>query len=191
MFGRYQWGIRIDPIAGLLGPEKELDVSHGKSLSWAGARAGVAIAAIALVAAACSSSPSSNSSTNTTANCATKLSATCDTVDASASIQGAGSTFDQPVFSTAFYLYNKANSKVSVSYAAVGSGTGISDIQSQTVDFGATDVPLSPPTGNGGALLEIPVALGGVAVAYNVPGVPKGLKLSGVGSPGTELEFAL
>ncbi len=112
-------------------------------------------------------------------NCATTLSQACDTQDASASLTGAGSTFDQPLFSRAFYTYSKANSKVSVSYAAVGSGTGISDIQSQTVDFGASDVPLSPASGNGGAILEIPVALGGVAIAYNVPGVKQGLHLTG------------
>ncbi|MHB8681552.1 MAG: phosphate ABC transporter substrate-binding protein PstS [Acidimicrobiales bacterium] len=112
-------------------------------------------------------------------SCTTTLSQSCDTQAASASLTGAGSTFDQPLFSRAFYSYNQANHSVSVSYAAVGSGTGISDIQSQTVDFGATDVPLSPPSGQGGNLLEIPVALGGVAVAYNVPGVAQGLKLTG------------
>ena len=112
-------------------------------------------------------------------SCATTLSSSCDTQDSSGSITGAGSTFDQPLFSRAFYAYHQSNSKVTVSYAAVGSGTGISDIQNQTVDFGATDVPLSPPSGKGGSILEIPVALGGVAVAYNVPGVNQGLHLSG------------
>ena len=92
---------------------------------------------------------------------------------------GAGSTFDQPLFSRAFYYYSQANPKVTVSYAAVGSGTGESDIESETVNFGASDVPLSPDTGNGGTILEIPVVLGGVAISYNVPGVPQGLKLTG------------
>jgi phosphate transport system substrate-binding protein len=94
-------------------------------------------------------------------------------------LTGAGSTFDQPLFSRAFYTYSKANSKVSVAYASVGSGTGESDIESQTVDFGASDVPLSPASGNGGTILEIPVALGGAAIAYNVPGVHQGLHLTG------------
>lgn len=112
-------------------------------------------------------------------NCATTLTQACDTQDASASLTGAGSTFDQPLFSRAFYTYSQANPKVQVSYAAVGSGAGITDIQSETVNFGASDVPLSPPSGNGGAILEIPVVLGGVALAYNVPGVSQGLHLSG------------
>ena len=129
-------------------------------------------------AAKSSSSPKASSTAPGT-NCATSLTQTCDTQDASASLTGAGSTFDQPLFSRAFYTYSKANSKVSVSYASVGSGTGISDIQSQTVDFGASDVPLSPASGNGGAILEIPVALGGEAIAYNVPGVHQGLHLTG------------
>ena len=126
-----------------------------------------------------SSKSTSSGSTSTTTNCATTLSQSCDTQDAAASLTGAGSTFDQPLFSRAFYTYSQANSKVSVSYASVGSGTGISDIQSQTVDFGASDVPLSPASGNGGAILEIPVALGGEAIAYNVPGVHQGLHLTG------------
>ncbi len=117
--------------------------------------------------------------TSPTTSCATTLTQACDTKDASASLTGAGSTFDQPLFSRAFYAYNQANSKVTVAYAAVGSGTGESDIQSQTVNFGASDVPLTPPSGNGGAILEIPVALGGVAIAYNVPGVNQGLHLTG------------
>jgi phosphate transport system substrate-binding protein len=116
---------------------------------------------------------------SSTTNCSTTLTQSCDTQDASASLTGAGSTFDQPLFSRAFYTYSKANSKVSVAYASVGSGTGESDIESQTVDFGASDVPLSPPSGNGGAILEVPVALGGEAIAYNVPGVHQGLHLSG------------
>ena len=112
-------------------------------------------------------------------SCGNVVSASCDTQVQSASITGAGSTFDQPLFARAFYTYNQqTGGKVNVSYAAVGSGTGISDIQSQTVDFGATDVPLSPPSGNGGAILEIPVALGGVAMAYNLPGVSGQLKFT-------------
>ena len=58
-----------------------------------------------------------------------------------ASLTGAGSTFDQPLFARQFYDYNKANSKVTVNYASVGSGTGETDILAGSVNFGASDVP--------------------------------------------------
>jgi phosphate transport system substrate-binding protein len=86
----------------------------------------------------------------------------------SAALTGAGSTFDQPLFARQFYDYNKANSKVTVNYASVGSGTGESDILAGSVNFGASDVPEpSATTGSGGALLQVPVVLGGIAIAYN------------------------
>ena len=87
-----------------------------------------------------------------------------------AALTGAGSTFDQPLFARQFYDYNKSNGKVSVNYASVGSGTGETDILAGSVNFGASDVPEpSATTGTGGALLQIPVVLGGIAIAYNEP----------------------
>src|SRR5580698_1067436 len=87
-----------------------------------------------------------------------------------AKLTGAGSTFDQPLFSRQFYDYNKDNSKVSVTYASVGSGAGETDILGNTVNFGASDVPEpAGTTGSGGAILQIPVVLGGIAMAYNEP----------------------
>jgi phosphate transport system substrate-binding protein len=99
----------------------------------------------------------------------------------SASLTAAGSTFDQPLFSRQFYYYNQANHGVSVNYAAVGSGTGESDILAGTVNFGASDVPepVGTTTSTGGAILQVPVVLGGVAVAYNLPGTGSGLHLTG------------
>jgi phosphate transport system substrate-binding protein len=87
-----------------------------------------------------------------------------------AALTGAGSTFDQPLFARQFFDYNKANGKVTVNYASVGSGTGESDILAGSVNFGASDVPEpSATTGSGGAILQIPVVLGGIAIAYNEP----------------------
>jgi phosphate transport system substrate-binding protein len=87
-----------------------------------------------------------------------------------ASLTGAGSTFDQPLFARQFYDFNKANSKVSVNYASVGSGTGETDILAGSVNFGASDVPEpAGTTGTGGAILQVPVVLGGIAMAYNEP----------------------
>jgi phosphate transport system substrate-binding protein len=69
---------------------------------------------------------------------------------------------------------------VTVTYGAVGSGGGISAITSRSVDFGASDAPLSPDqmTACNGCV-EIPWVLGGTAVAYNVKGAPEHLKLTG------------
>ncbi len=97
-----------------------------------------------------------------------------------AALTGAGSTFDQPLFARQFYYYNQANRGVTVNYAAVGSGTGESDILAGSVNFGASDVPEPPgTTGTGGAILQVPVVLGGVAIAYNLPGTGSGLQLTG------------
>jgi phosphate transport system substrate-binding protein len=97
-----------------------------------------------------------------------------------ASLTGAGSTFDQPLFARQFYDFNKSDSKVSVNYAAVGSGTGESDILASTVNFGASDVPEpAGTTGSGGAILQIPVILGGIAMAYNEPCLGKNVHLTG------------
>ncbi len=145
----------------------------------AGATSSSTTTTAAKAAASTTTTAAKTATTTPTTSCATTLTQACDTKDASASLTGAGSTFDQPLFSRAFYAYSQANSKVTVAYAAVGSGTGESDIESQTVNFGASDVPLTPASGNGGAILEIPVALGGVAIAYNLPGVNQGLHLTG------------
>jgi phosphate transport system substrate-binding protein len=97
-----------------------------------------------------------------------------------ASLTGAGSTFDQPLFARQFYDFNKSDSKVSVNYASVGSGTGETDILAGSVNFGASDVPEpAGTTGSGGAILQIPVVLGGIAMAYNEPCLGKNVHLTG------------
>jgi phosphate transport system substrate-binding protein len=97
-----------------------------------------------------------------------------------ASLTGAGSTFDQPLFARQFYDFNKDDSKVSVNYASVGSGTGETDILAGSVNFGASDVPEpAGTTGSGGAILQIPVVLGGIAMAYNEPCLGKNVHLTG------------
>ena len=104
-----------------------------------------------------------------------------DLTTPAASLTGAGSTFDQPFFTRAFFTYNQVNSNVTVNYASIGSGGGIAQFQAQTVNFGATDVPMSAADvakAKGGAVLQLPVTLGGVAIAYKVTGVSAGLHLS-------------
>lgn len=97
-------------------------------------------------------------------------------------LTGAGSTFDQPFFTRAFYEYHKVNSKVTVNYASIGSGGGIAQFQANTVNFGASDVPMTASeeaAAKGGKVLQIPVDLGGEAISYHVSGLAKGLHLTG------------
>ncbi len=100
----------------------------------------------------------------------------------SGALTGAGSTFDNPLFSRAFYDYTLQYPQVKVNYQADGSGAGIQQFIKNTVDFGATDVPMgsSDITSAGGpsTLVQVPVTLGAVAIAYNLPGVAK-LQLDG------------
>lgn len=100
---------------------------------------------------------------------------------ASVALVGAGSTFVYPFFSRAFDAYRKIAPNVSINYASIGSGGGIQQFSSQTIDFGATDVPMSVTElsgAKGGEVLQIPVALGGVAIVYNVPSSPQHMVLS-------------
>ena len=96
---------------------------------------------------------------------------------AATQIVGAGSTFDYPFFSKAFYEYSAKHADVTVNYQSIGSGGGIQQFTAKTVDFGASDVPMNSNelSRAQGTVLQIPVTLGGVGVAYNLPGIPKGL----------------
>jgi phosphate transport system substrate-binding protein len=98
---------------------------------------------------------------------------------AATQLTGAGSTFDYPFFSKAFYQYSQNNSNVTVNYQSIGSGGGIEQFTAKTVDFGATDVPMTSQEVQraGGGVLQVPIALGGVAMTYNLPTV-KALRLT-------------
>jgi phosphate transport system substrate-binding protein len=97
-------------------------------------------------------------------------------------LTGAGATFPEPFYSKAFYAYNQKYPNVTVNYQPIGSGGGITQFTQGTVDFGASDVPMSEKeiTAAGGAdtLVQIPTALADAAIAYNVTGVDK-LQLDG------------
>ena len=108
------------------------------------------------------------------------LSATCDTQSPSYKLAGAGANSIQPFFTRVFYYYSQANKGVSVNYSPAGSSVGVTDIQQNTVNFGDSEIPIpTPATGTGGAIVQVPVDLGGVALSYNLPGVSGGLKLDG------------
>jgi phosphate transport system substrate-binding protein len=104
------------------------------------------------------------------------------TVPAAAATQltGAGSSFDYPFFSKAFYAYNQKNPDVTVNYQSIGSGGGIQQFTARNVDFGATDVPMNAEelARAHAPVLQIPVTLGGAAIAYNLPGVNGTLRLT-------------
>ncbi|MDA8188430.1 MAG: phosphate ABC transporter substrate-binding protein PstS [Dehalococcoidales bacterium] len=96
-------------------------------------------------------------------------------------LTGAGSSFDNPLFTKAFDAYTKLHPNVKVNYQSIGSGAGIQQLIQRTVDFGATDAPMNDEQTKaaGGPVVHIPVTLGAVSVAYNLPGVQAGLKLDG------------
>ncbi len=91
---------------------------------------------------------------------------------AATQLTGAGSSFDYPFFSKAFYIYSQKQPDVTVNYQSIGSGGGIQQFTAKNVDFGATDVPMNAEelARAGQPVLQIPVALGGAAIAYNLPG---------------------
>src|SRR5437763_10915838 len=95
-----------------------------------------------------------------------------------ASLTGAGATFPAPFYSAAFYAYNQKFSQVTVNYQSVGSGAGIQQLSKKTVDFGASDVPMSSTelAAAGGAdnVVQIATTLGTESLAYNLSGVSNG-----------------
>jgi phosphate transport system substrate-binding protein len=96
-------------------------------------------------------------------------------------LSGAGSTFVAPVMSVWTKDYATAGG-VQVAYQSIGSGGGVAQIQAQTVDFGASDAPMTDAEtakAKGGAILHIPLTLGAVVPAYNVKGLSAGLKFDG------------
>lgn len=126
--------------------------------------AAAALAIVAVLAAACGSSGSSGSSGGAVNDKA---------------LNGAGSTLVAPLMAQWQPDY-ATSAGVTVTYGAVGSGGGIDAITGRTVDFGASDAPLTSDQAKAcKGCLQIPWALGATVVAYNVKGVPNNLKLTG------------
>ncbi len=93
-------------------------------------------------------------------------------------LNGAGATFPYPLYSKWMSEYAKAHPDVLINYQSIGSGGGIRQISAKTVDFGATDAPMSAEEEGKapGKLVHLPTTIGAVAVAYNLPAVAE-LKL--------------
>jgi phosphate transport system substrate-binding protein len=95
-------------------------------------------------------------------------------------LNGAGATFPYPLYSRWFDEYHKTHDDVSIRYQSIGSGGGIRQVIEGSVDFGATDGPMSDEQLGAaqGRILHIPTVLGAVVPAFNVQGVTE-LKLTG------------
>jgi phosphate transport system substrate-binding protein len=117
---------------------------------------------IALAAAGCGSSSSAD-----------------DSSSSSGPITGAGSTFIAPLMSKWQSDY-ASKSGATVTYGAIGSGGGIEQITARTVDFGASDAPLtSDQLSAANGVVQLPWTLGAVVPAYNLSGAPNNIKLTG------------
>lgn len=87
-------------------------------------------------------------------------------------VTGAGATFPYPVYSKWAYEWNRATGN-KVNYQSIGSGGGIRQIINRTVDFGASDAPLTPEELNKHGLLQFPTVIGADVIIYNVPELGK------------------
>ena len=95
-------------------------------------------------------------------------------------LTGAGATFPYPIYSKWFTEYSSAHPGVEVNYQSIGSGGGITQVTKGTVDFGASDMPMTDQAlaASPIKLMHIPTVLGAVVPVFNVPGV-QDLKFSG------------
>jgi phosphate transport system substrate-binding protein len=126
------------------------------------------LAAVALVAAACSGSSGGSGGGGGSFQ--------------GTPMTGAGATFPDPVYELWFKDFTSVETAAKINYQAIGSGGGIEQLQKDTVDFGASDAPLQPTDMSAFGdrdIMQFPTVVGGVAIAYNVPGVQSGLKLDG------------
>ena len=98
----------------------------------------------------------------------------------SVSLQGAGATFPNPLYQKWLSEYGKLHPNVKIDYQSIGSGGGIKQIQSQTVDFGASDTPMKDDDLKAapGEILHIPTVLGAVVITYNLPALGQPLNFS-------------
>ena len=99
---------------------------------------------------------------------------------AQTTINGAGATFPYPMYSKWFSEYHNQHPDIQFNYQSIGSGGGIRQVTAGTVDFGATDGPMSDDqlASAKTKILHVPTVLGSVVPAYNVPGVTESLKFT-------------
>src|ERR1700738_1746539 len=95
-------------------------------------------------------------------------------------LNGAGATFPNPMYSKWFSEYHKIHRDVQVNYQSIGSGGGIRQVTAGTVDFGASDGPMTDQQLKEAKfrILHLPTVLGSVVPAYNIPGFKGELKFT-------------
>jgi len=95
-------------------------------------------------------------------------------------INGAGATFPAPIYAKWFDEYHKLHSDIEINYQSLGSGAGIRQLLAGTVDFGASDAPMTDEqlSQSKVKILHFPTVLGAVVPTYNIPGVTQELKFT-------------
>jgi phosphate transport system substrate-binding protein len=148
-----------------------------RSYKWLAA---VGAGALALGGAACGSSDDSSTTASSSGGSSTGSSSGSSSSGGSVTINGAGSTFAAPIYQD---LASKLKDQgVTVNYQGVGSGAGVEQLTSGTVDFAGSDPPLKDEEAaaiKGKDAVHVPVAFGSITVSYNLDGVKSGLKLDG------------
>jgi phosphate transport system substrate-binding protein len=105
-------------------------------------------------------------------------------LQAQTQVTGAGATFPYPMYSKWFDEYHKVRADVQINYQSIGSGGGIRQVTEGTVDFGASDGPMTEEqlaafrTKRGGGILHLPTVLGAVVPVYNLPTVTGSLRFT-------------
>jgi phosphate transport system substrate-binding protein len=96
-------------------------------------------------------------------------------------ITAAGATFPYPIYNKWFTEYNQLHPDVKINYQSIGSGGGIKQVSEGTVDFGASDMPVTDAMIDAAKVkfFNLPTVLGAVVPVYNIPGVSKDLNFSG------------
>lgn len=99
---------------------------------------------------------------------------------AETNLNGAGATFPNPIYQKWFSEYHTAHPDVQINYQSIGSGGGIKQLQAQTVDFGASDGPMTDEqlSQTPFKVFHIPTVLGAVVPTYNIPGISADLKFT-------------
>jgi phosphate transport system substrate-binding protein len=95
-------------------------------------------------------------------------------------LQGAGASFPSPLYQKWLSEYGKIHANVKIDYQSIGSGGGIKQLKEQTVDFGASDAPMSDADLKSapGEIVHVPTVLGAVVITYNLEGVKQPLRFS-------------
>src|ERR1700681_1229177 len=131
----------------------------------------IKLAALIFFVAGCSKEGANGSAT---------ASSTTSSSGQSADLTGAGATFPYPIYSKWFSDY-AAKTGVRINYQSIGSGGGIRQLTEGTVDFGASDAPMTDEemAKLKGPVLHVPTVLGAVVLTYNVPEMREPIKLTG------------